>query len=266
MAVDIIMLTKNSMLPCLKECVQSIYQHVPVSRFIVVDGGSTDETLGLISKYPNVLIISDPFGNRATARQLGIEASRTEFVLMVDSDVVLCENWYNKASRFLTEHIGAIWGSALQRSTSDYARYRAMGMFYGMDEVALAVRHGKKRGLTHDTLIRRKALDGLRIPADLAVLEDHYIRMHVESKGYVWLSVEDPYCLHYAHNRERPKDWYEFGRAARSIGFLEFRNVLVYIVFGLPKSLWILASTRNAHAAKVQLDTYYHIVRGWFGV
>ena len=45
MKIDVVLLTKNSIKPCLKECVESIFANLPVNRLIVVDGGSTDGTL-----------------------------------------------------------------------------------------------------------------------------------------------------------------------------------------------------------------------------
>ncbi len=38
------------MKPCLKECLDAVYANVPVGRLLVVDGGSTDGTLGCSSK------------------------------------------------------------------------------------------------------------------------------------------------------------------------------------------------------------------------
>jgi len=265
--VDVIILTKNSMKPCLKECLNSIYKNIPVANMIVLDGGSTDGTLELIKQYPRVKIISDTKGNRATSRQIGIETVRTEWFVFMDSDVILCEKWFKFIEPYLQkEDIGAVWGAALQRSATDLARYSAMGKLYGKDELWIAVKAGRKRGLTHDTIIRTKAVNGIKIPSDLHVLEDHYIRMFVEKNAYKWLSVPKPYCHHYAHSRERPKDWYIFGRSAKEIGFLKLPTVLMYLTLGAPKSLWIYLITHNKSAARTQYLTYIYIIKGWLSI
>ena len=266
-SVDAVMLTKNSMKPCLKECLDSIYKNVPVNSLIAVDGGSTDGTLELLKSYPRVKIIVDAKGNRATSRQLGIEAVETEWFVFLDSDVILCDKWFDYAKIYLKDpKVGAVWGAALQRSSSDLARYSAMGKLYGKDEMWIAVKAGRRRGLTHDTIVRTEAVKGIRIPSDLHVLEDHYIRMYVEGRGYKWLSVPRPYCFHYAHSRERPKDYFIFGRAAKKIRFLKLHTVLMYLFFGVPKSLWIYLDSGSLQAAKAQYTTYIYIIKGWFSV
>jgi len=263
-SVDTIILTKNSLKPCLKECLDSIYKNIPVHSMIAVDGGSTDGTLELLKQYPRVKVIMDTRGNRATSRQLGIEAVQTDWFVFLDSDIILCDNWFEYVKPYLKDpRVGAVWGAALQRSASDLARYSAMGRLYGKDELWIAVKAGRKRGLTHDTIVRTKAVEGIVIPQDLHVLEDHYIRMHVEKMGYRWLSVPKPYCYHHAHARERPKDYFTFGRAARKLGFLKLPTVLMYIFLGVPKSLWIYLSTGSKRAAKAQYVTYIYIIKGW---
>src|SRR5208283_1800307 len=95
-SVDVVLLTKNSDRR-LKDCINSVYRNIPVEKLIVVDGYSTDRTLEIMNefneKYHNVTIIFDK-GNRATARQKGIAAVTTEWFFFVDSDVVLCDDWF----------------------------------------------------------------------------------------------------------------------------------------------------------------------------
>ncbi|MEM3590703.1 MAG: glycosyltransferase family A protein [Candidatus Bathyarchaeia archaeon] len=132
MRVDVVLLTKNSLKPCLPECVKSIYDNVPVNRLIVVDGGSTDGTLEFLEKMPSVEIIDDSRGNRATARQKGIEAVETEWHLHVDSDVMLCRDWFAKASRYIQDDVGAIWGVAIPIEPHTFNIAYAMSKFYRM--------------------------------------------------------------------------------------------------------------------------------------
>lgn len=77
MKVDVIFLTRNSLNPHLGECLDSLYKNVNVNRLLVMDEGSTDGTLELLSKYPNVHI-QQVSGGRAVARQKGIETVETD--------------------------------------------------------------------------------------------------------------------------------------------------------------------------------------------
>jgi glycosyltransferase involved in cell wall biosynthesis len=91
MTFDVVMLTKDSM-PYVMEAILAVYRWIPVNRLILVDGGSTDGTLEYARTFHGVEVINDA-GTRATARQKGIEAVKTEWHVHVDSDVILCENW-----------------------------------------------------------------------------------------------------------------------------------------------------------------------------
>ena len=81
--VDVVLLTKNSLKPCLLECVKSIYENVPVNRLIVIDGGSTDGTIEFLEKMRDVEIIDDSGGNRATARQNGLNLLKLNGISML---------------------------------------------------------------------------------------------------------------------------------------------------------------------------------------
>src|SRR4030066_2255452 len=102
-SVDVVLLTKNSE-KVLEEGLASVYANVPINQLIVVDGYSTERTLEILTRYnqkhSNVKVCFDR-GTRATAREKGIQQVTREWFMFVDSDVVVCKNWYRKAS----EHI-----------------------------------------------------------------------------------------------------------------------------------------------------------------
>jgi len=130
MKLDVVLLTKNSLKPCLSECVESIYRNIPVNRLIVVDGSSTDGTVEFVRKYPNVTILDDSHGTRASARQKGIDAVETDWHVHVDSDVVLSDNWFKKAWANVADDVGAIWGVAVPNEKHYYNATYAMAKLY----------------------------------------------------------------------------------------------------------------------------------------
>ena len=165
MKLDVVLLTKNSLKPCLSECVESIYRNVPVNRLLVVDGGSTDGTLELLRKYPNVKIIEDSHGTRASARQKGIDAVETEWHIHVDSDVILCEDWFRKAWENVADDVGAVWGVAVPNEKHYYNATYAMSKLYHISVKDLMVRQMRsERYMMHDTLIRTSTVRDIRIP------------------------------------------------------------------------------------------------------
>ena len=190
-SVDVVLLTLNSDRQ-LEACVASIYRSIPVKRLIVVDGGSTDRTLEIMGvfnrRFGNVEIICDR-GTRATARQRGIESVTSEWFVFVDSDVVLCKDWYSKAWKQVDENVGAVWGIEVW---STIRSRKTLKLFLFVTRKIFDLRGG-----THDTLIRTQALRGVRIPLKLHVFEDAYIKNWIEKVGYRVVACYNPFCVHY---------------------------------------------------------------------
>lgn len=61
-------------------------------RIVVVDSGSTDGTLEMLARYPNVEVIQRPFDTFAGQCNFGLEQVRTEWVLSLDADYVLSKD------------------------------------------------------------------------------------------------------------------------------------------------------------------------------
>ena len=112
MQVDVVMLTKNSQ-HLLFKCLDSIYRNVPIKNLIIIDGYSTDRTLEILekfnSKFGNVKVFQLK-GSRAKARTEGIRKVTTDWFMFVDSDVLLCRDWFKKAQADLLSNVGAVWG------------------------------------------------------------------------------------------------------------------------------------------------------------
>ena len=191
MDVDVVIITKNSE-TMLSECLKSVYKNVPVNRLIVVDGGSTDRTLEIVQefqkKHGNVLVLQDR-GTRAKARQKGIDHVKTEWFMFVDSDVVLCKDWYQKAIKYTDKDVGAVWGIEVWSTIQNPA---VLKMFLWITRKIFDIRGG-----THDTLIRADLVKDMKIPKVLHVFEDAYIKDWITQKGYKLIACYNPHCLHF---------------------------------------------------------------------
>ena len=194
-SVDVVLLTKNSE-KVLEKCLTSVYENVPVNQLIVVDGYSTDSTLDIISRfnslYHNVRVTYDN-GTRATAREKGIHQVKTDWFMFIDSDVVVCKNWYQKALKHLNKDAGGVWGIEVWSTIQKEAMLK---MFLRVTRKIFDLRGG-----THDTLIRTDLVKDIVIPKNLHVFEDAYIKDWITKKGYKVIACYNPYCIHY-----RPQD------------------------------------------------------------
>ena len=264
MKIDVVLLTKNSLQPCLKECVDSVFANVPVDRLIVVDGGSTDGTLDLLKNYRNVEVIADAKGTRATARQKGMEAVKSEWHVHVDSDVVLSKGWFQKAWELVDDSVGAIWGAAVPAERHFFNIDYAMSKLYRKSIKELLVKQIRsQRCMMHDTLIRTVAVKGIRIPRNLHIWEDDYIGRYIMQKGFKFLKVVEPYCLHYLTPNERFSGFITTGYLMRKYGIWRFSQVVRRLLLALPKSIWIFIVTRDFQASKIHFLSHVLILKGW---
>jgi len=198
-SIDVVMLTKNSEY-LLRECVKSIYENVPVKRLIVVDGFSSDKTLEILEKFnrihSNVEIVSEK-GSRAKARERGIEEVETEWFMFVDSDVILCKDWFRRAKKYMTTDVGAIWGLNVDVIPAVRNKLFLKSLAF------VAKKCFNLRGGMHDTLIKSELVKDIKIPEQLHAYEDAYIIKWIKKKNWKVVVGDDIYCLHY-----RPKsDW-----------------------------------------------------------
>jgi glycosyltransferase involved in cell wall biosynthesis len=241
-SIDVVMLTKNSE-RLLTECLRSIYKNIPVKRLIVVDGSSTDNTLKIIDqfdkKYGNVKVIIE-YGSRAKARERGIREVKTEWFMFVDSDVILCKDWFNKARKYLEKNVGAVWGLNLDVIPKTKSRFlfKLLGL--------VALKCFKARGGTHDILIRTSLVKDIKIPSRFHVFEDSYIIDWIRKKGYNVIVGEDIYCLHF----KPPEDWHlknnvELVSLEFKLGLMNFRKLRYFFYYPFFMLYWLIHKLRN---------------------
>src|SRR4030067_59662 len=190
-SVDVVLLTKNSE-KVLEKCLTSVYENVPVNQLIVIDGYSIDKTIDILSsfnkKHHNVKITYDK-GTRATAREKGIRQVKTDWFMFIDSDVVVCKNWYQKALKHLDKSAGGVWGIEVWSTIQNEATLK---MFLWITRKIFDLRGG-----TPDTLVRTDLVKDIVIPKNLPVFEDAYIKDWINKKGYKVVACYNPYCIHY---------------------------------------------------------------------
>ncbi len=217
-AIDVVLLTKNSA-HLLDKCLASIYENVPVKNLIVVDGFSTDSTMEIVNKinrkHGNITVLKVN-GSRAKAREKGIRQVSTEWFMFVDSDVILSRDWFRKAEKNVKSDVGAVWGVNI-----DVIPNVKDKRFLKLQSLIARQCFGVRGGM-HDTLIRRKAVEGIRIPEQLHAYEDAYIINWIKEKRYKTVIGDDIYCLHL----KPPGNWSLQNGVSQAI--VEFKCGLVY--------------------------------------
>jgi hypothetical protein len=136
--------------------------------------------------------------------------------MFVDSDVILSRDWFRKAEKSVKTDVGAVWGVNVDviPNVKDKRLLRLQSL--------IARQCFNLRGGMHDTLIRREAVEGIRIPEQLHVYEDAYIINWIKEKGYKVVIGDDMYCLHF----KPPENWNLENGVSQAI--LEVKCGLVY--------------------------------------
>jgi glycosyltransferase involved in cell wall biosynthesis len=101
----------------IEQCLKAIFsQSYSPYEVIVVDGHSTDGTIERAKNFP-VKILSEDFGNRAGACQVGIENAQGEYVAFTDADCVPSTEWLGMLLKEFNHQIVGVGGGL--RSVGD---------------------------------------------------------------------------------------------------------------------------------------------------
>lgn len=90
----------------LNTCLSSIISSESDESFeiIAVDGGSTDNTLQIISSFPEVKLVHSSNKSIANSRNLGVAASTGEILIFIDSDCQVNKYLLTKSKEHLQKH------------------------------------------------------------------------------------------------------------------------------------------------------------------
>jgi len=126
----------------IENAIQSVLnQNYPHVEHIIVDGGSTDETLEILAKYSHLKVISEPDRGIADAMNKGIRESRGEIIGILNSDDTYAEEILGEVGRIFAENpdVDTVAGGALvyeesksgqKKITLDFTNEEHVGLSY----------------------------------------------------------------------------------------------------------------------------------------
>ncbi len=203
--------------PCLESMLDRDYQDIEI---IIVDNGSTDGTIKIIEKdYPRVILIKNKENLGACkAKNQGIEISGGKWILTLDCDIILEENFLNKLIRYaekLNEGIGIIQPKILK---NDKKTIYSCGIYLSKLMRFYDIGQGRHNNARFDkvriifgsccaaALYRRRALEEAREATGyfderfFFLAEDVDLSWRLQKMGWKAIFYPEAVCYHYGNS------------------------------------------------------------------
>ena len=191
MKIDVVICTKNSE-DILAECLNLIFEEIPVCHLIIIDGFSTDKTLNIVDGYRDKFKIKviQTRASLGKSREISIENVDSEWFAFIDSDVILRHGWFREITNYISDdRVGAIESNFIHHYPDNIPKFPNL--------TAENQATNDSRGYTIATLIKKDSVEDIVIPKDLLIYEDEYIRKWVKKNDYKWIKVDSPVVDHY---------------------------------------------------------------------
>lgn len=187
-SIDVIMLTLDAGF-FLEKSLFSVFKEIPVNNLIICDGGSKDKTVEILKKFPRTEIYVKPeIKTTGKALEFLFSNVKTEWFVIIDSDIELEEGWYSK----MLEHSNVYDVIENGKRINAYHFYREQKSKLEED----------KRSLDFCHLVRKESVKEYHCDDDyMWRFTDILFRQEIEDKGYKYGKVNT--TLHVHHETER---------------------------------------------------------------
>ncbi len=175
---------------------------------IVVDDGSTDQTVEIVSAFPNVRIVPIPHGGPSVARNHGAREALGEVIAFTDSDCVPANNWLEKITApFKNPAIIGVKGVYRTRQQGPVSRFVQLEYQNKYERMA------RQRYIdfidTYSAAYRRKvflANGGFDPSFTVPSVEDQELSFRLAQKGYRMVFASDA-AVYHRHDKNLLEYW-----------------------------------------------------------
>ena len=192
-------------------------------EFIISDGGSTDNSLGIIGKYKFITLMTGKDGSRGEGLHRALMAARGRYVMITTStDGYLSRTWFQSVAKVLDEdpRVSLVFGASVGMSSDGSLGFMTFPSDHDTPQMEQRVYSWITHGLNASYLpelnycIRRDILVKLFGPSDdFPELNDidPMLRVHFEFNRHGYLARYLPILANYGrshHNQEQLSESY----------------------------------------------------------
>ena len=174
----------------LKKCLDSVmHQTYTNLEVILVDDGSTDQCSKICDQYASedqrIVVIHQANMGLSGARNAGIEKVTGEFVLFLDSDDYIAEDYCERMLRTaLADNADIVVGEIISVDDNDVILDDANGLHFQKSKVVnnrqamqMLISQKEMKGYAWGKLYRKNVIDGIKYPVG-KVYEDRFVLPH----------------------------------------------------------------------------------------
>ncbi|MFA5351463.1 MAG: glycosyltransferase family 2 protein, partial [Candidatus Omnitrophota bacterium] len=265
----------------IKPCLDSVYgQSYQGVEIIVVDNGSKDGTAGLVREnYPQVILIKNKNNLGACkGRNQGIEAAHGEWIVTLDCDIILTNNFLRetvKIIKHVPNAVGMIQPKIMNAhkntifSIGIYVSFLRRFHDIGKNKIG-SIKFNKQKDIfgvcSAAAAYKRDMLEAIRDANGyfderfFFLFEDVDLSWRAQKRGVKALFCPDAVCYHHGDSSHTPKNIRQY-LSLRNRYFTLLKNdfprriILSFIFYDLPRFLYILIT--NPYALRALNDVLY---------
>lgn len=214
-----------------RDCLEAVYSQRGVCPFeiVMVDSGSTDDTLQVARRYPiRIEQIPPQTFHHARTRNYAASLARGKYLVYISQDAIPATDTWLKAllSNFRDLSVGAVYGRQLPKAGSGAERHEVLSSLYGDSRIVKYPRDGVMLGHKYyhfssaNSAIRKEVWEATRFPDDLKVFEDVGIAKRILDA--TWSIIYEPEAAVY-HSHDFPlhqlfKRYFDIGVIYQQLG------------------------------------------------
>jgi glycosyltransferase involved in cell wall biosynthesis len=231
--ISVLILTKNEA-KHVGACLEAIFsqQTSVVFEVILVDSGSTDETLEIARKYPvKIYQIPEETFHHARTRNYAASLAQGKYLVYLAADALpVTTDWLQiLISNFSDPSVGSVYGRHLPKPGATAERHVVLGTVYGNERLVKEPSCRRELGYryyhfsTVNAAIRKSVWQTIPFPEDLRVFEDVGIAKGILDSG--WKIVYEPRaCVYHSHNHSAKdlfRRYFDSGVVSQRLGLVD---------------------------------------------